>query len=388
MDKVFFDKAPCRLGTNSFKWDYRHVYFGDKDVFPLHIADMDFFSAPPIVEAIKQRVEKDIFGYSINNPEHFSYLEKWLKKRHSWNINSSWCLHSPSAICSIGMVINSFTKEGDGVIVQTPSYPPFLSIVPSFKRKLLLNKLVENNSYYTIDYEDFEKKCKEGAKLFIFCSPHNPTGRVWKKEEIKILTDICLKYNVLIISDELHADLVYKNNIHIPTASISKDICYHTFTLYSPSKTFNLAGLATSSVIISNKKNREIVANEFDKFHLNIPNTLGGIAFDVAYSKGGEWYEKMLQYLSGNKEFIEEFFKLNLPHFPISKPEATYLLWINFKHLKKDDKELKNFFHKELKLGLQPGTHFGIDGQGYMRLNFATQRDKLKEILIEIKKIS
>lgn len=387
MDETYFDKTPCRLGTNSFKWDCRQLYFGDKDVFPLHIADMDFLSAPSIVAAIKERVEKDIFGYSVNSSEHFVYLVNWLKKRHGWNVNPQWCLHSPSAVCSIGMIINALTEEGDGIIVQTPSYPPFLQTVLSFKRKLLINQLIDKDSCYTIDFDDFEQKCKEGAKLFIFCSPHNPTGRVWKSEELQKLAQLCLKYNLLVISDELHADLVYKNNKHIPTSSISNDISDKTFTLCSPSKTFNIAGLATSSIIIPNKIYREKIAAELEKFHLYIPNSIGTVAFDAAYSHGEKWYEEMMKYISSNKKLIEDFFATYLPHIPLSKPEATYLMWINFKCINKCDKEMKHLFHKELKFGLEPGARYGLGGEGYMRLNFALQKEKLQDILLNLKSI-
>lgn len=381
MDENYFNQTPHLLGRNSFKWDFRNVFFGQKDVFPLHVADMDFLSAPPILEAIKKRVDKDILGYSVHSSEHFTYLAKWLQKQHNWNIDTNWCLHSPSAVSSIAIILNAFTQEGDGIIVQTPIYPPFISTVLNFKRKLMVNKLINKNSYYKIDFADFEEKCKEGAKVFIFCSPHNPTGRVWTLEEMTQLASLCLKYNLIIISDELHADLVYKENTHVPFMTISEEIASKVFTLYSPSKTFNLAGLSTSSVIVSDKAMREKLAFELEKFHLYIPNPIGSIAFDAAYSQGRKWYENMLEYLHQNKKLIEDFFANHLPHISISKPQATYLLWINFNYLEKTDKELKNFFYKELKLGLQSGANFGEGGEGFMRLNFALQREKLKEIL-------
>ncbi len=385
MKPAFFDLAPDRLNSNSFKWDYRHVYFGDRNVIPLHIADMDFFSAPPILEALKNRLEKDVFGYSVNSPQHFHFLAQWLAKHHGWEILPQWCLHSPSAVCSIGLILNAMTLEGDGVIVQTPSYPPFLSTVLNFKRKLLINKLLEENGYYSIDFEDFEQKCQQGAKFFILCSPHNPTGRVWRREELERLIDICARYQVHIISDELHSDLVYPGFQHVPTASVCAKSRDMTLTLVSPSKTFNLAGISMSCIIIADKNLRNKIEKEFEKFHLYIPNSFGAIAFDAAYSHGEEWYCGLMSYLLENKKICENFFRQELPQFSISIPESTFLLWINFKNLSKNDKELKRLFHKELKLGLEPGLKYGENGEGWMRLNFALQRDKLTKVLFEIK---
>ncbi len=386
MEKYDFDTRLNRVGTNCFKWDGRKKFLGYPDVLPMHVADTDFLCAPEIVNAIQERAAHPVFGYSIHDFGYFESLSDWVYRLHQWKISPSFCLHSPSIVTSISLCIFSLTEENDGVIIQTPVYPPFIEVIRNNNRNILINRLKHNKSgKYEINYEGFEELCKnKKAKLFILCSPHNPIGRVWQKAELLKLSEICLKYNVIMISDEIHSDLVYYPNKHINLASLDKNISQNTITCVSPSKTFNLPGISSSVIIIENKEFKNKISSALNRFHLDIPSAMSIISFEAAYKHGYQWYQALMKYLEKNRSIVENWAIGTLKNSLFTLPEATYLAWLPFKHLKLNDGQLKKLMYENAKVALDAGAKFGEGGEGFMRLNFACPRPQLEEALQRI----
>ena len=386
MEKYDFDTRFNRVGTNCFKWDGRQKFLGYPDVLPMHVADTDFLCAPEILHAIQERASHPFFGYTIHDSSHFESLSDWLKHNHQWTISPSWCLHSPSIVTSLSLCIFSLTEENDGVIIQTPVYPPFMEVIRNNNRNILVNRLIRNKSgKYEINYDGFEELCKsKKAKLFILCSPHNPVGRVWQKEELLKISEICLKYNVIMVSDEIHSDLVYYPNKHINLASINKEISQNTITCISPSKTFNLPGISSSALIIENKELKNKINSALNRFHLDIPSAMSVTSFEAAYRLGFHWHQSLMKYLETNRSIVENWAACNLKHSLYTLPEATYLAWLPFKYLKLNDGSLKKLMYENAKVALDAGSKFGEGGEGFMRLNFACPRTQLEEALKRI----
>ncbi|NPD44787.1 MULTISPECIES: MalY/PatB family protein [unclassified Lentimicrobium] len=374
-----FDKVIERSETNSVKYDLREFFFQDKDVIPMWVADMDFETPEFIRDAIKKRAEHPIYGYSIKPESYFQSIINWLKKRFTWDIEKKDILFSPGVVPGFTLAIMAYTQPGDKVVTQPPVYFPFFQSVEDNGRELVYNQLIEKDNYYTIDFEDLDTKLSDPkAKVLLISSPHNPVGRVWHSEELEKMVTLCHKHDVLILTDEIHSDLVFKGSQHIPTASISntaKELCV---TFMAPSKTFNMAGLSTSFLVIQNEKLKKKYEEILQAYHLGMGNVFGNEALEAAYNFGEDWLEELNEYLSSNTNFVFNFLEKNIPEITFLKPEATYLLWLNCKELGLNEKELPAFFIKKAGLGLNNGTIFGPGGNGYMRMNVACPLSTIK----------
>ncbi len=377
--KYDFDKIIDRENTRSVKFDMRKEYFGKDDVLPMWVADMDFEAPPEVTEAVIRRAAHAVYGYSFRDEEYYMAIVNWLKTRHNRIINPGWIRFSPGIVTAINVAIQTFSNPGDGVIVQPPVYFPFFNAVKNNGRKMIENRLINNNGHYQIDFELLEKQAKD-AKILLLSSPHNPVGRCWTEEELKTVAEICVKNGVLILSDEIHNDLILPGYKHTPTAPLSDDVADNTVTFIAPSKTFNLAGLFTSSVIIQNKKLLEKFDKTLEALHLVHGNLFGYIASAVAYRKGAAWLDQLLVYLKGNFEYFNRFLEKELPVLKISKPEATYLAWVDFKNTGLTDDKLNDVLINKARLGFSRGSSFGKGGELFMRINMATPRKNIEEM--------
>ncbi len=384
--KFNFDKIVDRDGTNAVKYDLRELFFGTNDVIPMWVADMEFEAPPCVSKAIIKRAQHKIYGYTLKSESYFQSIINWVKKRHNWDIKKDWISSSPGVVSSVTLSVMAYTNPGDRIIVQTPVYFSFFSSITNSGRELVSNQLLLKKGKYYIDFDDLEKKINDNAKMLILCSPHNPAGIVWTKQELQKIGEMCLKKNVVIVSDEIHSDLILRNNKHIPIASISKQISDNTITLIAPSKTFNLAGLATSVVISSNKELMKKYNNILDTIHIGFGNIFGIEGLKAAYESGEEWLEQLIDYVQDNINFAQIFFNDNMPRIKVVKPEATYLIWLDCRDLNMTDDELNNFFVKEAKVGLSAGITFGKGGEGFMRMNVACPRSIVKQALQRIEK--
>ena len=386
-----FDEVIERKNTNSEKWDFNDKVFGDKDILPMWVADMDFRVPSPVIEAIKNRAEHGIYGYTGRTGSYYDAIIGWMKKRHSFDIKKEWIVHTPGVVPSLNLAVLAFTKPGDKIIIQSPVYHPFFSAIKENERKLVDNQLKLEAGRYVMDYENLQNKIDPDVKMIIISNPHNPVGRVWKRDELEKLGKICLENNIIIISDEIHSDLIYKGHKHIPMASISKELAQNTVTCIAPSKTFNIAGLQTSSVIISDPELRTLYKDIILKIGIDMGNVFGIAALEAAYNYGEEWLEQLLEYLQANIEFMVKYFEENIPSINIVKPEGTYLVWVDFSGLNMDKDSLKEFMIKKAKVGFNDGIMFGSKGEGYQRINVACPRsilkdglDRIKEALVDI----
>ena len=380
-----FDKIIDRGSSFAVKYDEREKNFGTDDLIPLWIADMDFETAKPIKDAILKRAEQGIYGYTSKPDSYYKAFCDWQKKRNNWNIVKEYVSFSPGVVPSLSVIVREFTEENDKVLIQTPVYPEFYDVIEAWDRTVLENQLIEKNGTYSVDYEDFEEKLKQGPKLFILCNPQNPVGKVWTREELSKITDLCIKYNVLIASDEIHSDLMLWGNKHIPTASISKEASNKTITCTSCSKTFNLAGLQASFVIFPDKALKE----RFDRFWRNLEihrnNCFSLVAFEAAYSEGEEWLEQLIPYIEGNIEFVRDYCKKYIPQIKPGKPDSTYLVWLDCRDLGLNNDELKNFMYYKARLGLNAGNSFCRSLSGFMRMNVACPRSVLEKAMNQLK---
>jgi cystathionine beta-lyase len=374
-----FDEIIDRQKTDSIKYDLRKLIFGREDVLPMWVADMDFKTPDFIIESIKNRLNHPILGYTLEPSGMDEAIMDWMKTRHGWHIRKEWIVSGPAVVPSMAVLVHAFSDPGDEIIVQKPVYFPFFRTITNHNRYILNNPLINRNGRYEMDLDDLNKKITPRTKMIFLCNPHNPGGRVWREKELKALADICLENNILIISDEIHSDLVLFGNKHIPTASINEDISRNTITCMSSSKTFNTAGLASAYVIISNLKNRRIYKEKLNDFHLNIGNIAGLFAQEAAYRNGSEWLKQLLKYLEGNIDYLVDFMQKHLPSVKVMKPEGTYLVWMDFRDANIDTKKLKKFIIEEAGLGLSDGFLFGEEGLGFQRLNLACPRSVLKK---------
>lgn len=380
-----FDKPINRENTGSFKFDYTREYFGTTDLVPMWVADMDFRTPDFIMEAIRKRMDHEILGYSIRPESFFQAIINWYRHRQDWQIDRESILFSPGVVAALSMAVNAFTREGEKVIVQPPVYHPFFSVVRDNKRELVYNTLLEQDGYYRMDLDDLKQKIDKNTKLLILSHPHNPVGRVWSAGELKELADLCLENNIIILSDEIHSDLVLHPHIHTPLCTLSKEIAQNTVTCVAASKTFNLAGLSTSVVIIPNEKLHKLFNHEVQKGHLFMGNIFGTIAMETAYKQGGEWLDQLLSYLKGNADFLVDYIASNIPGISVRSPEATYLAWLELKGLGMKSKQLRNFMTRDARIGCNDGPSFGPGGAGYQRLNFACPRSTLQKALHQLK---
>ncbi len=371
-------KSINRQGTHTTKYDDAKKKFGTDDLMPLWVADMDLASPLCVQEALQKRAKHPIYGYTVYPESYYEAIQNWMQKRFSWTIEKEWIVPCYGVVPSINFAISAYSKEGDGIIVQTPIYPPFVSSIKHKKRKVLDNTLVYENASYHVDFVDFESKAKV-AKLFLLCSPHNPTGRAWSKDELEKMIEICLANDVLIISDEIHADVVYEK-VHHSVGSF-EHMAKHCVVLAAPSKTFNIAGLNTSYAIIPDSSVRKAYIREQNKSGISNGNPFGIEGLMAAYASGDVWLEALKKHLLRNIDFVKVFLeKEKLPIITV-KTEATFLMWLDCKGLGLKQDELLDFFIKEAKLGLNNGMDFGQAGIGFMRLNVGTSISVLEEAM-------
>ena len=383
MDKSFFDQVVDRKGTNSSKWDGLKNVYGTDDAIPMWVADMDFRSPPEVVEAIKERAQHGIFGYTTLDEEYYAEVARWWQRRHGWDVKHDWIVTSPGTISALSVAVRTFTSPGDGIIIQPPVYPPFERTVRLAGRQVLYNQLMLNNSgRYTMNLEDLDKQLSQGAKMFIFCSPHNPVGRVWNKEELKELAAVLSKYeDVVIFDDELWADFVFPPNVHYPLLNVAPELAKRTITATSVSKTFNLAGLENTNLFIPDEQLRKTFEEAMFALALNKTNLFAIVATKAAYSCGEPWLDLLLDYLQENLQFIKTFLQEKMPTVSVIEPEGTYLAWFDIRQLHMSSAEVSQKLLHEGKVAVEEGTMFGPGGEGFLRVNYAMPRTLLKQAL-------
>jgi cystathionine beta-lyase len=383
MDSIF-DEVINREHTGCAKYDSRKSLFGNEDVIPLWVADMDFRAPEEVIRKLQERVAHGIYGYPVMPDHYFDPIVNWIDKRYHWKVEKEWICFSPGVVPALSMAVLAYTDPGDGIVVQPPVYFPFYRTIEGQKRRCIENPLQLKNKRYHIDFDDLKKKVGEGARMIFLCNPHNPGGSVWRKEELEELASICMENQVTIISDEIHSDIIYSGYKHIPIASIDREIAANVITCMAPSKTFNLAGLASSFVIIPDEARRNTFKKILGDFHIHHGNVFGLEAMKTAYESGETWLESLLKYLEGNAGLISDFLERKLPQIKAIRPEGTYLSWLDFSALNMDRKTLNRFVIEKAGLGLSDGEIFGTGGRGFQRLNFACPRAILKKSLEQL----
>jgi cysteine-S-conjugate beta-lyase len=381
-----FETLIDRSNNFSAKWSEMDKKYGSNDLLPMWVADMDFKAAPCIIDAIRDRLEQGIYGYTTRVDSYNESIVNWAARRYNWDIKSDWLIFSPGVIPSISLIIQEMTEKNDKIMIQEPVYSPFNSVVKDNGRELVISPLKKSeDGNYVMDYEDIESKIKD-VKMFILCNPHNPVGRVWTKEELQKLGDICLKNNVKVISDEIHSDMIFKGHKHIPFASISDEFAQNSITCMAPTKTFNIAGLQMSQVILPNKEDYKVLDSAFARLDIRRNNAFSLVATQAAYNNGEEWLNELLEYIEGNMDFAVNYIKENIPSLKVKKPEGTYLLWVDFSETGLSDEEVTKALVEKGKVALNSGVSFGIGGNGYQRINLACPRVMVEDGLSRIKK--
>ena len=380
-----FDTPIDRTHTWSIKHDFKKENGKADDILPLWVADMDFRSPDSVVEALKKAVDHGIFGYSRADESYFDAVAAWYQKRHHLTLQPEWMTCTPGIVFALSIAVRAFTQEGDAVLIQPPVYHPSSRAILRNKRTLVENPLVLKDGHYEMDLEELEQKVlDEHVKLMILCNPHNPVGRVWTREELTALADICLRHHVYVISDEIHGDFVWQGHEQTPYASISEEACLHSMMCTAPSKTFNLAGMATSNLFIPDPEMRRKFRSELLDVGQENMNRLGLFACRAAYEGGGEWLDQLIGYLAGNLALVRDFCKNRVPQIQLVEPEGTYLAWLDCRELGMTDDELMAFFSNEAKVWLDPGTHSGEQGSGFMRFNLGSSRSVIAQALDQI----
>lgn len=387
-----FDKIINRKGTNCLKYDFAVERGKPAEVLPLWVADMDFQVSEEITKSLHAAVEHGIYGYTQPKDPYYNAIMNWMKKNHQWETKREWIVKTPGVVFALSAAVKAFTKPGDAVLIQNPVYYPFTNIIRDNDRRVIDNTLVyekrvtEGKSQYSIDYEDFERKIvQENIKLFILCNPHNPVGRVWTREELQYLGEICLRHHVIVVSDEIHNDFVYPGFEHTVFANVDPRFAEFTVTCTAPSKTFNLAGLQISNIFISNETLREAFQKEIDKTGYDEPNALGAVACEAAYRGGQEWLDQLRAYLLENLNFLRAYLQEKIPQIHLVEPEGTYLVWLDCSELGISGKELDQFIVEKAGLWLDGGAMFGPSGADFQRVNIACPRATLELALDKLK---
>ncbi|PSM52356.1 putative C-S lyase [Campylobacter blaseri] len=382
--KNYIDKT----NTGSFKWNLMRLKGKniEKGIIPFSVADMEFKIAPQIIKSLKDTLDKPHLGYTKPDEKYFKSIIKWFKKRHEFQIKKEWILISPGIVIALFSAVRAYTKKGDGVIIMTPVYPPFYNSISMNERKIIENKLIFKNNRYEIDFKDLEEKAKDkNNKMLILCSPHNPVGRVWSKEELIKIGKICLQNGIVVVSDEIHCDLIMKDYKHTVFSSISKEFADISVTCTAPSKSFNIAGLQASNLIIKNKKLREKFSNELKKQGLTGLNSFAYIATKTAYNKCEDWLNDAIEIIGKNEKKVHRFFKKYIPQISACKLEGTYLMWINLRNLNLSEEEIENILINKAQIFANKGLMFGKNGEGFIRLNIACPTRDLKKALRRLK---
>lgn len=384
--KYDFDSVIDRYNTNSVKWDFAEEFFSLKEILPMWIADMDFKAPEPIITSVTQVAEHGIFGYTGVPQSYYDALISWMGRHHNWDIQEEWVVFSPGVIPALHMLVKAFTEPGDQVVVQTPVYYPFFDAIKSNGCEILYNPLRLEGRQYLMDLADLEQKINPRTKMIILCNPHNPISRVWKEHELRDLGELCIKNKILVVSDEIHADIVYRDFKHVPFATISEDFANNSVACTGASKTFNLPGLQTANIIIPNPKIRERFRSIVKSCGISSPNTFGIAATEAAYRYGNDWLVQLLEYLQTSIAFLTDFTGQRIPGLKVIEPQGTYLLWLDFRGCGISPTILGNFVRENAKVGLEAGTMFGCRENGLERINIACPRSILAEGLNRIEK--
>ena len=381
-----FDKVIDRSGTFCIKHDFKKEWGIPEDALSLWVADMDFQTTSYVEDALEKRIRHNVYGYTDTKEEYFEAVSSWMKRRHGWDVEKDWLVKTPGVVFALATAVKAYTEPGDPVLIQLPVYHPFKSVIEDNKRRVVSNDLfIGDDGRYRIDFEDFEEKIRtEKIKLFILCSPHNPVGRVWTREELKRMGDICLKYGVTVISDEIHGDIILEGE-HTVFASVKKEFEKISIICTSPSKSFNLAGMLISNIFIPDPELRKSFKKEYEASGMSELSALGLVAAEAAYRNGEEWFDAMLSYVRKNMAFAKEFTEKNLPGVNFTPIEGTYLIWLDFRKLGLSRKELDDIIINKAKLWLDSGRIFGKPGEGFQRINAACPRSALEEAFNRIK---
>lgn len=382
-----FDTPVDRRNTGSLKYDFAVERGKPADILPLWVADMDFKTSSFVQDALMEQVQHGVYGYSESKEEYFEALKNWMKKQHDWEIEQKWLVKTPGIVFALAMAVKAYTEKGDGVLIQQPVYYPFSEVIRDNGRRIVNSPLVrEEDGSYHMDLQDFEQKIQaEHIKLFLLCSPHNPVGRVWDEETLRKLGEICLKNNVVVVSDEIHADFVFEGKHHV-FASLSEEIRNITVTCTAPSKTFNIAGLQVSNILIANDSLRRKFIHQVNAAGYSQVNAAGLVACRAAYEHGEEWFLGVKAYIKANIDFVDAFLKENLPQITMRRPEGTYLVWLDFRSLGLSNEKLEDLIVHKAGLWLDSGAIFGAAGEGFQRINTACQRATLEEALKRIER--
>ena len=379
---VDFDTVPNRRGTNCFKYDFAREMGMPEDVLPLWVADMDFPTSPAVLERLHALAEHGIFGYTGVKDAYFSAVHNWYAQRFGWETPRSWLVTTPGVVFAIAIAIRAFTQKGDAILIQQPVYYPFANKVTENDRQLVVNPLVLKNGRYEMDFADMERKIVDyHVKMLLLCSPHNPVGRVWTKEELLRVGEICQKHGVLVVSDEIHADFTYAGHTHRVFASVKSEFADFTITCTAPSKTFNLAGLQNSNIFIPNRQLRHAYKKELSACGCGGTNCMGMAACQAAYEAGADWLEQLKQYLAGNLAYIRQFLREKLPDIALIEPEGTYLVWLDLRKLGLTEQQQRQLIVQDAKLWLDTGTLFGQGGEGFERINIACPRTTIEQAM-------
>ncbi|MBE0679037.1 MAG: putative C-S lyase [Bacteroidales bacterium] len=380
-----FDEVINRENSSCIKYDLREEVFGRADVIPMWVADMDFRTPSFITEALAARLKHEIFGYSYRPDAYFSSFIDWLTERHRWSVRREWIEFSPGVVPALNMCTLAFTDPGEEIIIQPPVYTPFHGAVTDHGRRLVFNNLIETPQGWVMDIEGLRNLINPATRMLILSNPHNPVGRAWRREELEEIVEICHEKGVVILSDEIHSDLVLPGHSHIPLASISEKAASITVTCMAPSKTFNLAGFSTSSMIIPDPVLMEKYRRTLVGLHLHLGNIFGNVASEAAYTHGHEWLDELLQYIQGNVDLVVDFCREHLPQIRPVPPEATYMIWLDCRGMGLDGAGLQKFFVEKAGVGMNEGSRFGPGGQGFMRMNLACPRSVVEKALKQIK---
>lgn len=380
---VDFDQIIERQQTSSLKHDGRGAYFGESDLIPLWVADMDFAAPEEVTKALVARAEHPVYGYTLYPDSMYEAMQTWFESRHNWQIKRQSIVICPGVVPSLFACIQGLTNPGDKVIIQPPVYHPFFSTVTKSERELVLNPLRLVDGVYRMDLEHLEQCAKQGAKLLLFCSPHNPVGRVWQQDELEALLDIARRYKITIVTDEIHADLTYPHQQQIPLDSIAGDVS--VISTVSPSKTFNIPGLGLSAMVINDRGQRRAIKAVFDSWHISAANPFSIAAFEAAYHSGANWLDQLRDYLAETRKQVSLFVEQHIPSLKVMPSQGTYLLWLDCQALQLTDEALREFFINQARVGMNPGVSFGDVGSGYMRMNIAAPRPLIMEACQRIK---
>lgn len=382
-----FDEIIERKNTDCIKYDFAVKQGMPENLLPLWVADMDFRTPPFVVDALVEKSRHGIFGYSESGRDYWEALHSWFLQSHAWEVESDWLVKTPGVVYATSTAIRALTCEGDSVLVQQPVYYPFARSILLNKRQLVVNQLVYAENRYTINYEDFENKIIENqVKLFILCSPHNPVGRVWSEEELIRLGEICLQQGVTVVADEIHADFIYPGHKHFVFAKLKPELAQISVTCTAPTKTFNLAGLQVSNILIPNSGIRHAFRQEMAKNGYHQLNIMGIVACKAAYQYGREWLTELINYLSGNLDFLRSFLNEKIPQVKLIEPEGTYLVWLDFNQLNLSEDRLEDLIISKAGLWVDKGTMFGAGGEGFQRINIACPRATLFRALEQLEK--